>query len=818
MTQPEIQTASRSTVTSRINPFPGLRPFESSESALFFGRDEQCDELLARLARRRLVAVVGASGSGKSSLVRAGLLPALQRGYLPTAGSSWQIAVFRPGGTPLANLTDALLAGVGSESGTVDITRETLTDLLTSSSLGLVAAADRLLAGGHGSLLVVVDQFEEIFRFRDLAAGADAEESAVECVNLLLGAAGQDDVPVYVILTMRSDYLGDCARFAGLPEALNDSQFLVPRMTREQLRAAIEGPVAVGGGKIAPRLVQRLLHDVDALAGRTTRVITGAGKTDEYDHDQLPVLQHALMRVWEVSKDLRAGGGVIDLEHYELPPVETIHHALDRHAEEVFAGLPSDVHREIARKVFQRLTDRDWDNREVRRPTPLAELVAVVSSASTSRKADDVAAAVRVVLDEFAAEGRAFVVVNAQQHVDISHESFIRKWMRLRTWLQQENQSRRTYIRLAETASKWEEGDASLYRGPELVEADRWWKRESPSLAWAARYNPGFEAAGRFLRRSLLQQRLRWSALAGGVVAALVIAVVMTGLWVRAREAERRALKAEDDAKVVRNEAVQANEELKKARSLEAEAREAAKAGKTQLAELLNSQAKALADKSVGRQVLTPSEVKEIERLRGLAAASDVQQKKLQDQFNDVNGRLTASATEANRLRDANTTLTRERDNLRDQLKGAPDPSAASKEIAQLREQLKTAGDERDGLRQKLADALAANPGTVTAGDYRDAYRQGVKAYDLKDWKGSVQYMRDAIKFQSSTKDPVKRVPIYGLRMENYAPHSYLAAALFEGKDCAGVMEALKSVDEESPSAPVKSKLQTARAQCSAQK
>ena len=818
MTEPAIQPPARATVTSRPNPFPGLRPFDSHESALFFGRDEQCDELLARLAGRRLVAVVGASGSGKSSLVRAGLLPALQRGYLPAAGSSWQIAIFRPGGTPLANLTNALLGSAVQEAGAAAITRDEISALLSSSSLGLVAAADRLVANGHRSLLVVVDQFEEIFRFRDLAAGADAEEAAVECVNLLLGAAGQDDVPVYVVLTMRSDYLGDCARFTGLPEALNDSQFLVPRMTREQLRAAIEGPVAVGEGKIAPRLVQRLLHDVDALAGRTTRARLSGAKAEEYDHDQLPVLQHALMRVWEVSKDVRAAGGVIDLEHYERPPVETIHHALDRHAEEVFAGLPSDRHREIARKVFQRLTDRDWDNREVRRPTPLEELVAVVSNAPASAPPSGVARDVRVVLDEFSAEGRAFIVVNAQQHVDISHESLIRKWMRLRTWLQQENQSRRTYLRLAETAAKWDEGDASLYRGPELAEADRWWKRESPSQAWAARYNPGFAAADRFLRRSLLQQRIRWSALAAGVVAAVVIAVVMTGLWARAREAERRALNAEGAAKVARNEAVKAADELKEARKLEADAREALRVGDAKLAEELNKKAKDLTDKSGGRQVLTPGEAKEIERLRAVAAASELQQKKLQEQYNQASGQLTASAADNTRLRETNASLTRERDSLREQLKGAPDPGAAAKEIAALREQLKTTSDERDALRQKLADAVAANPGTAVSGDYREAYRQGVKAYDLKDWKASAALMRDAIKFQSGSKDIAKRVPIYGLRQENYAPQSYLAAALFEGKDCAGVMEALKHTDQEDPSGPVKSKLQVARAQCAAQK
>ena len=179
-------------------------------------------------------------------------------------------------------------------------------------------------------------------------------------------------------------------------------------------------------------------------------------------------------------------GGEIDPEHYELPPVETIHHALDRHADEVYAGLPSDDHRAVAR-TSKRLTDCDWDNREVRRPTPLGELVAVAAGANDTRSAETVSAAVRTVLNEFAADGRAFVVVNAQEHVDISHESLIRKWMLLRTWLQQEAQSRRIYLRLAETATKWADGSASLIAAPNWRPPPLWWRRESPSPAWADR-------------------------------------------------------------------------------------------------------------------------------------------------------------------------------------------------------------------------------------------------------------------------------------------------------------------------------------------
>ena len=427
------------------NPFPGLRPFEPHESALFFGRDEQCDALLTRLARGRLVAVVGMSGSGKTSLVRAGLLPALDRGYLPSAGSSWHIAIFRPGSDPVANLSRALVTrrrpgGSGEESaGDIRATLE-------ASSLGLASVARRLLPDTSDCLLIVADQFEEIFRFGRIARSADAHAQATACVDLLINACQQDDVPVYVVLTMRSDYLGDCAHFTGLPEALNDSQFLVPRMTRGQLRSAIECPVAVGGGRISPRLVQRLLYEID---GTSSHNASSADIARQQDQDQLPVLQHALMRMWEVSREARERGEPIDVTHYEQPPVETLRHALDRHAEEVYGGLPSDDHREVARLMFQQLTDRDTENREMRRPTPLRELTAVALRAAPDAVSAAGATMVDEVISAFSAEGRAFVVVNAQQDVDISHESFIRNWGRLRTWVEEESRSRRIYSKLA---------------------------------------------------------------------------------------------------------------------------------------------------------------------------------------------------------------------------------------------------------------------------------------------------------------------------------------------------------------------------------
>jgi len=273
--------AERHTLTS--NPFPGLRPFRIEESHLFFGREGQTDEVLLKLARHRFVAIVGPSGSGKSSFIYCGVLPILYGGFLAEAGSGWEVIVTRPGHSPIDNLAEAVLKKNAQYAADDDdekkIKRTIFSTLLRSSSLGLVEAVRH--AGGKEDVkyLVLVDQFEELFRYKD-GQEANAVNEALAFVNLLLEASSNKDAPIYVALTMRSDFIGDCAQYPELTSRINDSHYLIPQLTREQKRSAIEGPVAVGGGRITPRLVQQLLNDLGD------------------NPDQLPILQHALMRTW----------------------------------------------------------------------------------------------------------------------------------------------------------------------------------------------------------------------------------------------------------------------------------------------------------------------------------------------------------------------------------------------------------------------------------------------------------------------------------------------------------------------------------------
>ena len=205
-------------------PYPGLRPFRRDEVDVFFGREEQIDKLLAMLGRHRFLAVVGESGCGKSSLVRAGMIPALETGLLAAAGARWRVARTRPGEAPLRSLAASLLdpAALGLERAGQPAAEAFLYATLRRGPLGLAEALADTPLPPRTQLLVLVDQFEEIFRYR---RHGDRDE-ADAFVALLLAAVARPEPPVYVVLTMRSDFLGECAHFAGLPEAMNDSQFL----------------------------------------------------------------------------------------------------------------------------------------------------------------------------------------------------------------------------------------------------------------------------------------------------------------------------------------------------------------------------------------------------------------------------------------------------------------------------------------------------------------------------------------------------------------------------------------------------------------
>ncbi|MFN0111038.1 MAG: ATP-binding protein [Blastocatellia bacterium] len=463
------------------NPFPGLRPFESNESHLFFGRDEQIEKMLSRFARTRFLVVVGTSGSGKSSLVRAGLIPALRSGMTPAAKGKWRIAVMRPSNDPIGNLISAL--NTAEVFGSTEPENAAVQQAITESTLrlgsrGLIEVARQNLLADGENLLVLVDQFEELFRFiREArkAGNAKAENDAADFVKLLLESvkAEAHEANIHVVITMRSDFLGDCSQFWELPETINESQYLVPRLTRDQLREVIEGPVALGGGQIAPRLVNQLLNDIAD------------------NQDQLPILQHALMRTWNECKDSQHDHQglpeVIDLCCYEK--IGEMADALSKHADEAYGELAINQ-REIAQKMFKALTGIGEDNRAIRRPVVFSELCEVTQANPEQ---------VKVVINAFRRPDRSFLMPPAEvtlhddTPIDILHESLIRNWKgkskpekdkRLREWVIDESISAQRY-RLLVDFFRWN----IPLEDESLEEMLEWQERNAPHPAWARRYD-----------------------------------------------------------------------------------------------------------------------------------------------------------------------------------------------------------------------------------------------------------------------------------------------------------------------------------------
>ncbi len=557
----EVQAVQEGIIPSSANPFPGLRPFTIEESHLFFGRDGQVDEILVKLSRHRCVTIMGYSGSGKSSLVSCGLIPVLYGGFLTENGPNWQVLSMRPGVSPINNLTDAVVHYLETR-GTLSandklIQHAIIKSVLRSSPDGLIEVINFLKGDDCQNFFLLIDQFEEVLRFRE--TDEESLNEASQFITLVLTALKQKEVPIYISVSLRSDFIGECSVFPGLTEVINESNYLVPQMAREQKRLAIEGPVAVGGGKISPRLVKRLLSDIGD------------------NQDQLPILQHALMRTWDYWVANREGGEPLDLRHYNA--IGRISQALSLHANEAYEEL-SASEKEIAEILFKSITEMSQENQGIRRP---ARVRVIAELASTSEEA------VISVVDRFRKIGRSFLMpgghvkLNGASSIELSHESLMRIWTRLSNWVEEEAESAQMYKRISDASALYQTGKAGLWRPPDLQLALNWQKKQRPTRIWAQRYDIAFERAIVFLDTSrityeaelqnqeLLQRRAlrraRTFSVILGIAAIIAILFMIYGFTQSikaqqqaelAKQKERKALLAEEDAILARDRAEEA--------------------------------------------------------------------------------------------------------------------------------------------------------------------------------------------------------------------------------------------------------------------
>jgi WD40 repeat protein len=529
------------TNASLRQPFVGLRPFAFADADFFFGQEQLIDTLERLVLRGRMVSVVGSSGNGKSSLVRAGLLPRLSQ---ERCGPGWSWVEMRPGDSPVRNLADALARpNTSHQMHRVDelalAKGARIEHVLQQSSFGIAEAIEQFEVAHGRHVLILVDQFEEIFRFADLRAQqilgprrvAEQRDEATAFIQLLLSAARDESFQGSILITMRSDFIGECARFHGLSELVTETQFLVPGLTRDQRSRAIRGPVQRAGAEIEPGLVQQLLNDSDK------------------DPDPLPLMQHALMRCWNraIAEAPPGAPPKLTIATYKAIGGEA---ALTQHGDEMLERLearesevPPSGYRlvEIAKRVFQCLTDTDSKGRVIRRPQTLSDLVsALAPDPEHAAQRDALGRATRLAVLHFADAACSFLRAPAADElqpgdiIDIGHEVLIRRWQKLGgletpNWVREEQGDGENYRALLLYAQK-----NGMVPKEHLRELEQWWAHRRPTRFWAGRYGQAaydrFDEARMALVRSRKRvTRARWTRFL--TVSAVVLLVATLGMW-----------------------------------------------------------------------------------------------------------------------------------------------------------------------------------------------------------------------------------------------------------------------------------------------
>jgi energy-coupling factor transporter ATP-binding protein EcfA2 len=533
----------------QICPYTGLRSFTEEESLYFKGREENIESATEQLQRNKFLMLTGASGDGKSSLVYAGIIPNARAGFLKSKYTQWCVADFRPERSPFKNLCKTVanqldITNVNTVESELQHGFSALVDLYRNSkrytdpdsvAWQLADEAGRAaLKRDAANLIILVDQFEEFFTNpENYHRGAPSRDSNL-VLNILLETARialEENLPIYIVFTMRSDFIGQCAAFRGLPEYIGFSQFFVPRLNRSQLQQVIEEPAALSGNRITRRLTERLIHDL------TEGV------------DQLPILQHALNQIWVAANN---GNEEMDLIHYAMVGGMPINELPDEHVDRFkkwFASLPEEIKdcyhepnlqnvldthtnklyeqaaryyetktghniadgdaKAIIKVAFTCLTKID-QSRAVRNRMTLAEITNILGNGKfTSRE-------VGAVLNIFREPGNTFIrpfiteapethTLHDEDILDITHESLIRNWEYLEQWAKEEYDNYTVSLDFEQQLNRWVESNKSngfLLSIGQLTYFENWYNQVKPNIYWIARYLPEDIARNKKLTRA----------------------------------------------------------------------------------------------------------------------------------------------------------------------------------------------------------------------------------------------------------------------------------------------------------------------------
>ncbi len=445
------------------SPFRGLQAFEPEDSWLFFGRDNDIQELCDRLYRAPVLVVVGNSGSGKSSLVRAGLIAALRRGRpAPEAAAidSWRIALLRPSNSPFDYLAE-VLPGALAESLDSRERAEFIADCRNKFPQDENALRNAICAlcggtiesSGRTRVLLVVDQFEEVF------TSSWSQEMRARYINTLFSACRMNGpASTHLLLLLRADFYANCLEHPGLSRHLEANLYNVPRMSTEQLRESVEKRLALAEAQAEPALMDSLLADVGSEPGN------------------LALLEHALSQLWK-----KCGGHGSTLTRESYLGIGGLRGSLSRHADEVYRDIGNDRQRNLVQRLFVELVNPGEGTHDTGRRVSKTDLLTLADREELEPLLTKLAAS------RLISVGRE----GDETFVEVAHETLIREWPALREWLSRNREEIHLERRLMQAAREWEGFDkeaGALLQGARLLQAEEWLTRHATPPALLAEF------------------------------------------------------------------------------------------------------------------------------------------------------------------------------------------------------------------------------------------------------------------------------------------------------------------------------------------